>query len=123
MAATHVGQIILVANGLPILHVKRIRTRTRTGKEQVKGMSPTGKPIGHTGGTKTYTISATVYIPRTGDIAWENLDGAVIGITDREGGAHNALFTGCTTTEVGESYEEEGAAVRDVEMFGVKQGL
>lgn len=115
MAATHVGQILLTVQGLPVVHCKSARPRVRTGKTQIKGMSPTGLPIGHTGGTATFELDLEVYIPRIGDIPWEHLEQAVVLIVPRDGGVPSTYFGGFVT-EVGEQYSEDDAATRSISM-------
>lgn len=115
MAALFVGQILLTVLGLPIIHCKSARPRQRTGKQQIKGMSPTGLPIGHTGGTSTIELDLEVYIPRTGDIPWALLEDAVVMIVPRDGGVPET-YIGGFVTEVGEQYSEDDAATRSISM-------
>lgn len=115
MAAAFVGQILLTVQGLPVLHCKSARPRTRTGKKLVKGMSPTGTAIGHTGGTMEYELDLELYIPRTGDIPWERIEGAVLMYVPRDGGTPTT-YMGGFVTEVGETFNEDDSATRSVSM-------
>ena len=116
--ATFAGQIILSVNGLPVIHLKSLDWTVQTNRETVVGMSPTGRAAGVVGGTHEYTLSADVYIPRTGDIPWESIEGAVITGMPRDGGA-GFMFTGVATTKVGASFQEKGAAVRKIEFVAL----
>lgn len=116
--AKYTGQIILTVNGLPVLHVKSLDYRISTNRELVVGMSPTGMPLGHTGGSKEYSLTLEVYLPASGELVdWENLTEGVILATPRDGGAMAPIWTGCFTTEVGAQFSEKGAAVRRIEMM------
>lgn len=115
MAAAFAGQILLTVQGLPILHCKSVRRRTRTGKKLVKGMSPTGTAIGHTGGTKEHELDLEVYIPKVGDIPWEDLEQAVLAYVPRDGGTPTT-YIGGFTTEVGDTYNEDDSAMRSISM-------
>lgn len=121
MAGTHVGQIILAVNGLPNVNIKSFDYRVLTNKEEVMGMSPTGESIGHTGGTKTYELNVEAYVPRTGDIAWADIDGGVLFAVPRDGGAIAPLFVGVFCKEVGVSFNEKGAAIRKITLGAASQ--
>jgi len=121
MSGSHVSQIILVVNGLPIIHLKSYDYKVRTNKELVVGMSPTGEPAGTSDGTKEYDLDLEVYIPKTGDLQWENISGAVIGSMPRGGGVHAPLFTGVFVKDVGTSFKEKGSAVRRISCGALKK--
>lgn len=110
------SQIILAVNGLPQIHLKSFNRRTRTGRQLVKGMSPDGNPIGHTGGTNEHDLTLEVYIPTAGDIPWESITGAVLTHVPREGGAVET-YLGGFVTEVGDRYDEDGKALRTINMM------
>lgn len=116
MAALYTKRIVLTVQGLPIIHCRSARPRTRTGKQLVKGMSPDGAPIGNTDGSAEHTIDLTVYIPKVGDIPWAQLEEAVLTITPASGGVPS-VYSGGFVTEVGESYSEDDVATRDITMM------
>lgn len=116
MPATHAGQLLLVVTGLPYIHVKSVNKTLRTNRERVTGMSPTGTPIGFVEGTKEVSLTVEAYIPRTGDIPWETITAGIITTANRDGGSPSVLYTGCYVTQVGERYNEKGAAIRTIEM-------
>ncbi len=116
MAALFTKRVVLTVLGLPIIHCKSARPRTRTGKQLVKGMSPDGAPIGNTDGSSEHTVDLTVYIPKVGDIPWETLEEATLTIVSATGGTPT-LYTGGFVTELGESYSEDDVATRDITMM------
>lgn len=115
MASAFTGQLVLVLNGLPIIHLKSIDWECETNREPVVGMNPIGTALGSVDGTKEYSLSLEVYCPKTGDIAWEDINGAIIGAVPRDGGSPNTLFTGFYVQKVGAQFAEKGAAVRKIE--------
>lgn len=123
MAALFEKRIVLTVNGLPVIHCKSARPRTRTGKELVLGMSPDGAPIGNTDGSAQHTVDLTVYIPKVGDIPWELLEEAVLTIVSATGGVPT-VYSGGFVTEVGASYSEDAVATKDITMmFTRKVGI
>lgn len=117
MAASFVGQILLIINGLPVIHVKSLDADTDTGRELVMGMNPLGGALGHSNGSAEYSLNVEVYVPRlVPDIPWENIDGAVIMIAPKDGGVPVKLYTGVFTTRVGFSSNEKGAATQRIDM-------
>ena len=121
MARTTVSQIVLSVMGLPVLHVRSWDYTVNTGRELAQGMSPTGEPLGHSNGTKTYELEVELYIPVTGDIAWEDIENAVISSRDRDGVAFLPVFSGVFTKRVGSSFKEKGHAVRRISMGATKK--
>lgn len=109
------GQVVLVVNGLPIIHLKSVDGDTVTNRELVVGMSPTGQAVGFVDGTKEHSLSLECYVPKTGDVPWEDITGATIGIAPRDGGTPMTLYTGVFVEKVGVSYQEKGAAMRKIE--------
>lgn len=112
--STYAARIFLAVNGFPVVYAKSVDYKVATNRELVVGMSPTGRPVGFTEGTKEYDLSVDCYIPKSGDLAWENITNAVIvAMTDTNAGK---VFTGVFVVSVGSTYQEKGQAVRKVEM-------
>jgi hypothetical protein len=96
---------------------KSVRTRTNTGRKVLKGMSPTGRPVGTVDGTPEYTLDCEFYIPKIGELVdWENLTGAVLTISPRDLLGKTEIYLGVFTTEVGAQYNENDEAVRSVTL-------
>lgn len=114
MASLFTGQVVLVVDGLPIIHCKSVDYRVRTNRELVVGMTPDGNPAGNADGTREFEIELEVYVPKAGDIDWESINGAMIGSAPRDGGKPSVMFTGFYTTEVSQTYQEKGAAIRKI---------
>lgn len=116
MADTHVGRIILSLNGLPIAQAKSVRTSDDLASKALKGMSPTGLPIGKVSGTPAYELTLEVYIPKIEVPNWHAIDGAVVTISPRDGIGPLIIYTGCFTTRVEMQTGEEDAATRTITM-------
>ncbi len=121
MSGSHVSQIILIVNGLPIVHLRSYDYRVRTNRELVVGQTPSGTPAGFSDGTAEYSLDLEVYIPKTGDLDWDSISGAVIASMPRGGGAHAPLFQGVFVTEVGASFKEKGSAIRRISAMALKK--
>jgi len=115
--STHVGRIILTINGIPCAQAKSVRARSSTGKKALKGMAPSGKPVGTSDGTPEYTLDCEFYIPKSGELVnWEALSGAVLSISPRDLIGTTTVYTGVFSTEVGEQFSEDDAAIRSVAL-------
>lgn len=115
--STHVGRVILSINGLPYAQAKSVRPSVSTGRKAIKGMSPTGDPIGTIDGTPEYTLDCEFYIPKLPEaVTWEKIENAVLTIAPRGGLGPTTMYTGVFTMEVGESFGEDDAATRTVKM-------
>lgn len=119
MGQKFVGTIILTVNGLPILHVEKYSFKTSIKREPVQGMTPTGDPAGYAEGSKSYTWSADVAIPSTGDIDWTLVVDAVFAVVNASIGSHVTVATGVTVTEVGAEYSNNGKAMRNLSGFAL----
>jgi hypothetical protein len=113
---THVGRILLTLNGIPIAQAKSVKPKDSLGAKALKGMSPTGKPIGKVSGTPDYTVDLELYMPKIEVTNWHTLDGAVLTISPRDGLGPTVIYTGGFTIEVSAQYGEEGEAMRNVQM-------
>lgn len=116
MASTHVSQVVLILNGVVITDVKSIGDQTRTNREQIMGMTPTGQPAGWVEGTTQTTLSLDLYIPKSGEPNWVDITAGTIATVPRDGGPI-ALYSGVVVTEVNSEYNENGHAVRKVQAF------
>ena len=115
--ASHVGRIVLTINGKPIAQAKSVRERAQTGRKVLKGMTPTGKPVGTSDGTPEYTLDCEFYIPKLGELVnWHTLENAVLTIASRDGIGPAILFTGVFSTEVGGQFGENDEATRSVTL-------
>ena len=114
--SSFVGRIVLTLNGAPIAEAKSVRPRTMTGAKSLKGMSPTGKPIGMVEGTPEYTLDLELYVRTIATIDLYTLTNAVLTITPRDGVGRTTVYTGVFTIDVSEAYQEDGEATRSVSV-------
>lgn len=119
MAERYVGTVVLETNGREI-ECTKLEVKRNTGRKPVKTMNSNGRVRGYAQGIKETTLSLTVVIPLNGDINWANIDDAKVTFSPIHGGKRTS-FMGCFTLEVGETYQEEGEAVRDIQMQALSE--
>ena len=105
-----------MVDGLPIIHIQDLSEKTATNREEVVGMNPLGGPVGMVDGPKSYTLDVTVYVPKTGDISWENITNGTIARAGIDGGVPTALYQGVFVKDVSTDFKEKGAATRKISM-------
>ena len=97
--------------------IRCVRFMVLTGRKPVKTMNRTHRNAGYTNGVYEYTLDLSVPVEADGDtIDWENVIDAKVVIYPVKGNRRTA-YTGCVVTEVGEQYETENEARRDIKMF------
>lgn len=122
MARRFSGQLLLVVNGLPILHVKQISEKSMYKRELVQGISIDDAPQGYVDGPEQHTLDIQVYVPVEGDIAWGAITDGVIAAVEKGGGSPRDLYTGVFVTEVGsESSDAGGPMIRSISAQAVRK--
>lgn len=116
----YVGSISLEVDGREI-EVASCSPRTSTGRRPVKTMNKLRTIAGFSRGIKTHDLRVTAVIPIDGgDIDWDNIEGAKLTIDPGNGG-QRISYLDCFSTEVGEEYQAEGEARRDVSLTAVRK--
>ena len=73
-------------------------------------------------GVATFELSVTVPIKVDGEeYDWWNVFDAKVVIYPISGNGNRVAFTGCCVQEVGDQYETEGEAKRDLKLFAVER--
>lgn len=109
------GAVILEVDGKEVECVD-IQVTASTGTKPVKTMNRKRRVKGFARGIATYDLRVTVVIPLSGDLDWENLEGAKISIYPVAGGKRTS-YVDVYTSEVGETYNVDNEARRDLQMF------
>jgi len=116
----YVGAIILDVDGQEV-EVVDLSVTTRTGKRPVKTMNRTGRVKGFSRGITEYELRLTVVIPLTGDLDWENIEGSKLTQFPVDSDDKRESYLDCVTTEVGETYNVDNEARRDISMFATRK--
>lgn len=112
----YVGAVVVEVDGREI-EAFSCSPSANTGRKPVKTMNRSQRIAGYTNGVYEYTLDLSVPVEADGDtIDWENVIAAKVVIYPVKGNRRTA-YTGCVVTEVGEQYETENEAKRDIKMF------
>lgn len=116
-----VGRTILYRNGLPVAQCKEFSYDVNSNAKAVKGMSPTGGPIGTVDGTPEITLDCTFYIPKTGELVdWVTLKDAVFVARPRDGLGPTFTFFSVFFISQSGSFSEDSEATRKVKLGALR---
>lgn len=116
----YVGAIALELDGREY-EIVDMSTKHLTGKKLVKTMNRLGIAMGFCRGVETYEIQITAVIPINDDYDWADLDGAKVSMTPVSGNGKRTSYLNCLATEIGEKYEAENEARRDVSLLAQRR--
>lgn len=116
----YVGSISLEIDGREI-EVATVSPKTSTGRRPVKTMNRLRQIAGFSRGIVTHDLRVTAVIPIDGgDVDWEGIEGAKLTIDPGDGG-QRVSYLDCFSTDVGEEYQAEGEARRDISLVSVRK--
>lgn len=116
MALTeYLGAIIMEIDGQEI-EIESCDATTKTGRKLVKTMNKSGRAKGFARGIAEFDLKVAAVIPLTGDIDWGAIEGAKITIYPQTAGGKRTSYIDCFTLDVGEKYQVDGEARRDISM-------
>lgn len=114
-----VGAVVLEVNGQEV-ECSSFSDDTDTGRKPVKTMNRKRRIAGFCTGVATYSLTVSVPIPVDGEeLDWENVVDAKLVIYPINDKGQRKAYTGCVVEKVGDKYESEGEAKRDLTMFAV----
>ena len=114
-----VGAVVLEVDGEEI-ECTSFSAKEATGRQPVKTMNRKRRIAGFCTGVATYEITVAVPIPVDGkEKDWSNVVDAKLVIYPVNGKGQRKAYTGCVVEKMGEKYESEGEAKRDLTMFAV----
>lgn len=116
----YAGAIVLEVDGKDV-EVIDLNVTTKTGRKLVKTMNKTGRARGFAKGIAEYDLSVTVVIPISGDIAWEDIEGAKLTVYPATEGGRRESYIDCFTLEVGEKYSVDNEGRRDIKMAALRK--
>lgn len=121
MALTeYLGAIILELDGQEV-EIESFDVTVKTGRKLVKTMNRTGRAKGFAKGIAEYDVKITAVVPLTGEVDWAAIEGAKIVIYPQSTGGKRTSFVDCFTIDVGEKYQVDGEAKRDVTMAALNK--
>jgi hypothetical protein len=103
------------------VEVKSLDATVRTGRKLVKTMNRTGRAKGFARGITEYDLRVTAVIPASGDIDWGAIEGAQITIYPQSLDGERIRYQDCFTLEVGDKYNVDDEAVRDITMAALNR--
>jgi len=109
------GAIVLEVDGVEV-ECDSFEPNIKTGRKPVKTMNSTGRSKGFSRGIQEISLKVSVLIPVTGDLDWENIEGAKLTQYPVGGGGKRVSYLDCYTVEVGEKYKVDNEAMRDLTM-------
>lgn len=116
----YVGSIIMELDGREV-DIESISETITTGRRIVKTMNRTGRPKGYAKGMADYSLRITVFVPKEGEVDWENIDGAKVTIFPLDDGGQRTSYLDCFSTSVGSSYQVDGDSKRDIEIMALRK--
>lgn len=117
----YVGAIVLEADGKEA-EVVSFSPTSKTGKKPVKTMNRLGRVKGFARGIEEHELKATVVIPLNGDeIDWWRMEGGKLTIFPASPGGHRTSYYDCVTLDMGEQYNVDNEARRDLTLFSTRR--
>lgn len=117
----YVGAIVLEVDGREA-EVVSVSPTSRTGKKPVKTMNRTGRVKGFTRGVEEHELKVTVVIPLSAEeIDWWSMEGGKLSISPVHAGGKRVSYYDCVTLEMGEQYNTDNEARRDLSIFSTRR--
>lgn len=116
----YLGTIVLEVDGQEV-DVVSVDVTESTGKRVVKTMNRTGNAKGYSNGMRDYNLRLSVAIPANGDLDWAAIKGAKLTIYPLDAEGKRTSYLDCATGEVGEKYDVQGEATRDITMMALRK--
>lgn len=114
------GTIVMEVNGAEY-EIVSVAPTTKTGNKTVMTMNSKKRALGTACGVKEHSLKIEAAIPLDGsEPDWDNMKGATITLYPACGtGGKREIFIGCTTEEVGSTYNVGKEAVRSITMHAL----
>jgi hypothetical protein len=116
----YLGTIVLEVDGQEV-DVTSVDVTVVTGRKVVKTMNRTGNAKGYSKGMRDYNLRLSVAIPASGDLDWAAINGAKLTIYPLDAEEKRESYLDCATSEVGEKYDVNGEATRDITMMALRK--
>lgn len=114
------GAIVLEVDGKEV-EVVDLSATERTGTKPVKTMNR-ARRVGHfSSGIEEHDLRVTVVIPLSGDMNWGAIKGAKLTEYPVSDNGKRTSYLDCYTVEVGETYNVDNEARRDISMFASRK--
>lgn len=116
----YLGAIVMEIDGQEI-EIESLDATVKTGRKLVKTMNRTGRAKGFAKGIAEYDLRITAVIPLTGDIDWAAIQGAKIVVYPQSVGGKRIAYVDCFSLDVGDKYQVDGEAKRDITMAALNK--
>lgn len=118
----YLGAIIMEIDGREV-EIVSLDVKQNTGRRAVKTMNRTGRSKGFARGIQDITLSVTVAPPLNAgeETDWAAIEGAKITIYPESEGGQRLSYLDCYTLEVGNKYQVDGEARRDISMVALRE--
>lgn len=114
MTVEYTGAIVLSVDGKDY-DVESVDVTRKTGRKLVKTMNRTGKSKGFAKGVAEFDLKMTMPVTPA-DPEWADIENAKVTLEPLNTGDKRVSYTGCFTIDVGEKYQVDGEAKRDITM-------
>lgn len=116
----YAGAVVLEVDGSEV-EVMSFDVTSRTGTKPVKTMNRNRRVKGFARGIEEHELAITVVVPLSGDLDWMAIEGAKLTIYPASPGGQRESYLDCYTTEVGDKYNVDNEARRDIRMFASRK--
>lgn len=116
----YLGAIVMEIDGREV-EVESLDVSLKTGRKLVKTMNRTGRAKGFAKGTEEISLRLTVSIPKTGEPAWKDIQGAKVTVYPIAATGNRTSYLDCFTMDVGAKYVVDGEAKRDLTMMALRE--
>jgi hypothetical protein len=114
------GTIVFTVNGVEY-EISSFKPSIKTNNTRVTTMNSKKRALGSACGSKEIDLDVEAFIPLDGsEPDWINMTGGTLVCYPACGtGGKREIYTGCTTEEVGATYEVNKAAVRAIKLHAL----
>lgn len=117
----YVGAIVIEVDGKEA-EVVSFSPASKTGKKPVKTMNRTGRVKGFARGIEEHELKVTVVIPLSADeIDWWRMEGGKLTQFPVSSGGKRVSYYDCVTLDLGEQYNVDNEARRDLTLFSTRR--
>lgn len=115
----YVGSIALDIDGTEV-EIATLSVTENTGRRPVRVMNRLRTIGGFSRGIQTYDLRVTAVVPVGDGVAWEDIEGAKLSVDPGDGGERTS-YLDCFATDLGEEYQAEGEARRNITLVAVRK--
>lgn len=116
------GAVVLELDGGREIDCTSFSVQVVTGRSPVATMNRSRTIAGFKNGIKRYELSLTVVVPKDGDEPdWANIERGKVTREPIDGEGQRVSYLDCFTTSVGETYDVDNEARKNISMVAVRE--